>query len=67
MGLTILPIRTKSIENVKNCVAGKCDLNSKKSQDVQKRSVLAYPDEYFLMPPSLGAPLVPEKSIQTIH
>lgn len=62
MGLTILPIRKKSIENaVQNCANGRCD-PSKKSQDAHKRSLLAYPDEHFLMPPTLLPPPVPEKT-----
>ena len=67
MGLTILPIRRKSIESVKNCANEQCDAANKKTQDIQKKSVLAYPQEYFLMPPSLNVPSVPEKVLQPIR
>lgn len=66
MGLTILPIRRKSIESVKSCTSEKCEAD-KKTQDTQKKSVLAYPQEYFLMPPSLNVPSVPEKVLQPIR
>ena len=66
MGLTILPIRRKSIESVKSCEKEQCD-NNKKTHDMQKKSVLAYPHEYFLMPPSLQAPSVPEKVLHSIR
>jgi len=66
MGLTILPIRKKSIESVKSCESEQCELD-KKSKDTQKKSVLAYPQEYFLMPPSLNVPLVPEKILPPIR
>jgi hypothetical protein len=39
----------------------------KKSKDTQKKSILAYPQEYFLMPPSLNVPLVPEKILPPIR
>lgn len=66
MGLTILPIRKKSIESVKNCEGEHCEAN-KKTQDTQKKSVLVYPQEYFLMPPSLNVSSVPEKVLQPIR
>lgn len=66
MGLTILPIRRKSIESVKSCTSEKCEAD-KKTQDTQKKSVLAYPQEYFLMPPSLNVPSVSEKVLQPIR
>ena len=66
MGLTILPIRRKSIESVKSCTGEQCN-SDKKTQDTQKKSVLAYPQEYFLMPPSLNVPSVSEKVLQPIR
>jgi hypothetical protein len=66
MGLTILPIRRKSIESVKTCEGEQCEAD-KKTQDRQKQSVLVYPQEYFLMPPSLQAPPIPEKLLQPIR
>lgn len=66
MGLTILPIRRKSIESVKRCDGEQCEA-SKKTQDTQKKSVLTYPQEYFLMPPSLNIPSVTEKVLQPIR
>lgn len=66
MGLTILPIRRKSIESVKSCDGEQCEAN-KKTQDTQKKSVLAYPQEYFLIPPSLNSPSVSEKVLQPIR
>lgn len=66
MGLTILPIRKKSIETTKSCMGEQCESN-KKTQDTQKKSVLAYPQECFLMPPSLSIPLVSEKILPPIR
>lgn len=66
MGLTILPIRRKSIESIKSCTSEQCDFD-KKTQDTQKKSVLTYPQEYFLMPPSLNTPSIPEKVLQPIR
>lgn len=67
MGLTILPIRRKSIQSAKSCEGEQCDIADKKSQDTQKKSVLAYPQECFLMPPSLNVPSVPERVLQPIR
>jgi len=67
MGLTILPIRRKSIESVKSCDGEQQCEASKKTQDTQKKSVLTYPQEYFLMPPSLNSPSVTEKVLQPIR
>lgn len=58
-GLTILPIRNKSI--------GECGVSclaNKKINDNQKKSILSYPQEHFLLPPSLTTPH--EKIIQPI-
>jgi len=66
MGLTILPIRKKSIESVKSCASEQCEMD-KKTKDIQKKSVLAYPQECFLMPPSLNIPLVSEKVLPPIR
>lgn len=67
MGLTIMPIRRKSIETIKSCVEGQCDTTDKKTRDTQKKSVMTYPQEYFLMPPSLNAPSIHEKVLQPIR
>lgn len=64
MGLTILPIRTKSIG--RTCNSTQCSILDKKNTDTQKKSILAYPEEYFLMPPLAGMPMEQEKLIQPI-
>ena len=66
MGLTIMPIRRKSIETDKICGGGLCGAD-KKTQDIQKKSVLAYPQEYFLVSPSLQTPTIPERVLQPIR
>ena len=54
MGLTILPIRTKSIGTCVN--DNKCPVANKKIQDTQRKAVLAYPSEHILMTPILNNP-----------
>lgn len=66
MGLTIMPVRKKSIENVKPCENETC-FGDKKTMDIQKKSVLAYPQEYFLMPPSYNVSITPERVLQPIR
>lgn len=49
MGLTILPIRTRSITAGSRCVKSKCAATIQTTQ-TREHSAMAFPQETFLMP-----------------